>query len=396
MVNPFRPGAGQKPPHLAGREKEKEAFSKLLDQDVVIKNLILTGLRGTGKTVLSETFKPIATGKKWTWIGSDLSESASASEETIAIRLLTDLAVITSQIVVGKKNVPGFNLDDEGDNITLNYENLVGIFRSMPGLVSDKLKSTLEFIWANASEKLKTKGIVFAYDEAQNMNDSEKEKQYPLSVLLDVFQSIQRKEIPFLLVLIGLPTLFPKLVSTRTFSERMFTIIELNSLSHDESLEAIVKPTQSPDCPVQFSTASVNTIVEKSGGYPYFIQFICRETYDSFLSQLQSGITNPSVPITEIVAKLDTEFFSGRWNILSDRQRELLFTVAKLEEPESEFSIQEVVEKSKVTLEKSIGNSQINQMFVKLTEMGLVYRTRHGKYRLGIPLLSGYIKRQTI
>ena len=57
--NPFRPGAGQQPPYLAGRETEKEDFIGLLDQAPIAKNLILTGLRGVGKTVLLETLKPI-------------------------------------------------------------------------------------------------------------------------------------------------------------------------------------------------------------------------------------------------------------------------------------------------------------------------------------------------
>jgi hypothetical protein len=47
------PGAGHKPPYLPGREHEKEKeFAKLLDQDTILKNLILTGLRGLGKMVL--------------------------------------------------------------------------------------------------------------------------------------------------------------------------------------------------------------------------------------------------------------------------------------------------------------------------------------------------------
>ena len=50
--NPFRPGAGHPPPYLAGRGDERKEFEKLLDQEVVLQNLVLTGLRGVGKTVL--------------------------------------------------------------------------------------------------------------------------------------------------------------------------------------------------------------------------------------------------------------------------------------------------------------------------------------------------------
>jgi len=50
--NPFRPGAGTKPLYLAGRTHEKDEFTKALCQSPVVQNLIMTGLRGVGKTVL--------------------------------------------------------------------------------------------------------------------------------------------------------------------------------------------------------------------------------------------------------------------------------------------------------------------------------------------------------
>ena len=48
------------PPHLAGREREYGEFDRLLEQDEILENMVLTGLRGVGKTVLLETFKPRA------------------------------------------------------------------------------------------------------------------------------------------------------------------------------------------------------------------------------------------------------------------------------------------------------------------------------------------------
>lgn len=53
--NPFRPGAGHMPPYLAGRDDETGEFQKLLGQDVILDNMILTGIRGVGKTVLMDT-----------------------------------------------------------------------------------------------------------------------------------------------------------------------------------------------------------------------------------------------------------------------------------------------------------------------------------------------------
>src|SRR5690348_15623749 len=90
--NPFKPGAGHMPPYLAGREIERQEFARLLQQETILENLVLTGLRGLGKTVLLETLKPMAIDSGWLWAGTDLSESTSISEANLAIRLLTDIA----------------------------------------------------------------------------------------------------------------------------------------------------------------------------------------------------------------------------------------------------------------------------------------------------------------
>ena len=154
------------------------------------------------------------------------------------------------------------------------------------------------------------------------MSDHAEKEQYPLSLLLDVFQSNSKKNIPFMLVLVGLPTLFPKLVDTRTYSERMFEVITLTKLEEKYSREAITKPIEDGKCPVQFSTESIGLIVLTSGGYPYFIQFICREVYDVFLQKINVGETPSPVPMVEITRKLDKDFFAGRWGRATDRQRE--------------------------------------------------------------------------
>src|SRR2546426_445578 len=106
ITNPFRPGAGHMPPYLAGRDQETGEFLKLLEQSTILSNMVLTGLRGVGKTVLLETFKPKALAAKWLWVGTDLSESASISEDTVAQRLLTDLAVVTAGISIRKEMPP--------------------------------------------------------------------------------------------------------------------------------------------------------------------------------------------------------------------------------------------------------------------------------------------------
>src|SRR6266568_3471092 len=61
--NPYTPGAGSRPPALTGRDEEIEAFRILLARLKLRrpeKSMLITGLRGVGKTVLLNTFEAIA------------------------------------------------------------------------------------------------------------------------------------------------------------------------------------------------------------------------------------------------------------------------------------------------------------------------------------------------
>lgn len=391
--NPFRPGAGHRPPYLAGRRVETDDFRRLLKQSTILENLLLTGLRGVGKTVLLDSFKPIAIDAQWLWVGTDLEEAVSISEKNLVMRLLTDLSAVTSSLVTGEEEQMemGFNGKPITISRMLNYHALEAIYSETPGLESDRLKAVFEKVWQLLAPR--KRGIVFAYDEAQNLTDNAERDQYPLSLLLDVFQSIQRKGIPFMLALTGLPTLSANLNEARTFSERMFHVIFLQRLSEHESRMAIEKPTKTQGCPVRFSPESVKTIVQLSAGYPYFIQFICREVFDLFIQRLDEG-QEPSVPVDEITQKLDSDFFAGRWARATDRQRELLYAAATLEGADGEFTVQDLVKRTRQTLRSPFKSSHANQMLKTLCEKSLVYKNRHGKYSFAVPLLHTFIRRQ--
>ncbi len=392
LDNPFRPGAGHMPPYLAGRTQEQEEFGKLLEQDIILQNVVLTGLRGVGKTVLLETLKPEAINHSWLWVGTDMSESATVDEQSMAVRLITDMAVATANFAVGTVATRAFGFDRtvSHERLMLDYNTLWAVFERTPGLIADKLKAVLELVWS-AVPTTGYRGIVFAYDEAQNLGDRAEKDQYPLSMLLDVFQSIQKKDVRFMLALTGLPTLYPKLVEARTFAERMFRVISLDKLDIAACRQAITIPVAK--APRKFADASVETIIDLSGGYPYFIQFICREVYDVWIRQMASG-HEPAVPVNEIQRKLDSDFFAGRWARVTDRQRELLTVIARLDTAESEFTVQEVVELSSSMLSKPFSASHVNQMLNTLTEADLIYKNRRGKYSLAVPLLNRFILRQ--
>ena len=387
--NPFKPGAGHSPPYLAGRQSEIAEFDRLLGQETILENLVLTGLRGVGKTVLLEKFKPAAIEAGWFWTGTDFSESTSVSETRLALRILADLSVVTASVVISRSEPIGF-ARGEGEEARLDFQALGRVYEETPGLVADKLKAALELTWKHLAPQ--KRGLIFAYDEAQNLEDKAHADEYPLSLLLDVFQSIQRKGIPFMLVLTGLPTLMPKLIEARTYAERMFHVMHLHRLDDADSQEAILKPIEVTGCPVTFTDDSVTTICHHSGGYPYFIQFICREVYDVFIQQAVGGESAP-VPVDAILYKLDADFFAGRWARATDRQRDLLVVIARLENANDEFTIQEIVSTSAET-ERPFKSSHVNRLLANLQEAGLVYKNRYGKYSLAVPLFDEFILRQ--
>ena len=389
-ANPFKPGAGHPPPHLAGRESEVDKFAKILDQDVIVKNVVLTGLRGVGKTVLMDgRFKPAGIESGWAWVGSDFSESSFLTEQNLCIRLITDLSVYSSSLTVsGPQPTLGFQTSKNKER-TLTFDFLLTLFDGQPGLMVDKLKAVLEFVW-RAAERRGIRGIVFAYDEAQVVADQKGRDQYPLAILLEAFQSLQKRGVRYLLLLTGLPTLFPRLVESRTYAERMFSVQEIGRLTREDSHEAITVPLKGKGW--EFSKAGVVAIIKASDGYPYFIQFICREALDFLMQNPKSQM----IPLDPIIRKLDSDFFSGRWEILSDRQRDLLYCIAQLNLEDGEFTIPDIVDASAKTKRqvKPFVRGDVSQILPRLIERGLIYKNRYGKYSFAVPLLSRFINRK--
>lgn len=393
FTNPFKPGAGQAPPYLAGREDEKLKFEKLLLEPPGLNNLIISGLRGVGKTVLLETLKPIAIKQGWLWAGNDFSESAGVTEKTLSTRIITDLAPLVSSFIIGKKEFVGLGFKPEIKTLEqkLDYRTLIEIYKQEPGLETDKLKKVLLII--NSVLKNHVKGIILAYDEAQILKDKSVDKQYPLSVLLEVVQYLQKLQIPYMLILTGLPTLFPNLVEARTYAERMFNHITLEKLSDEESRKAILEPIKAKNCPVSFTEVGILELLEYSSGYPYFIQFFCKESFDIILQQVKAGVVNLTLSIKDIVRKLDTDFYASRWNRVTDRQRDLLIVISKLPNANTEFTNKEIANKS-IELNALFKTTQINNLLVKLIEAGLIFKNRRSKYSFAVPLMADFIKRQ--
>jgi len=77
--NPYAPGAGTKPPALVGRDKQIESFDILLERlenGYAEQSMIITGLRGVGKTVLLDVFREKAEGRGWATVEWEIEKKA--------------------------------------------------------------------------------------------------------------------------------------------------------------------------------------------------------------------------------------------------------------------------------------------------------------------------------
>jgi hypothetical protein len=173
----------------------------------------------------------------------------------------------------------------------------------------------------------------------------------------------------------------------------MFHVLFLDKLSRQDSHDAVTKPITLANSPVRFDEASLDSIYEITRGYPYFIQYVCREVFDVWSQQIEDEDSLHAIPVEEIMRKLDSDFFAGRWARATDRQRDLLLIVAQLENCNSEFTVQEVVSQSRSS-DRPFSSSHVNQMFSALADAGLIYKNRWGKYSFAVPLLDQFIKRQ--
>jgi type II secretory pathway predicted ATPase ExeA len=391
--NPYRPGAGHLPPYLAGRNNEQEQFRQLLQQQPILKNLVVTGLRGVGKTVLLETLQPIANDNHWFWAGADLSEDLNSSQEKLCNRIITDVSKLSSSFDIPDEY--NYSIGFKTQSRKLDYSKLIMIFEETAGLYIDKLKRVLEVVWHTVKSQIN--GIVLAYDEAQSLCNNTAKKEYSLSLLLETIQYLQKKEMPFLLILSGLPNLHSNLIEARTYTERMFQIITLDKLTNAECRQAILNPMQQyTNNDIVFDEAGINEIIKSSNGYPYFIQFFCKEAFDMGVQKIKLGIENPVILTQDITAKLDVDFYSGRWMCVTEKQKELLSIIADIPTIESGFSHKDIA----AQLAKNPDNQPIKQAYVvnmllKLTEAGIVYKASRGKYMFAIPMFADFVKRQS-
>jgi len=379
--NPFRPGNGIMPPYLAGREDEIFWFENSLESALSLpQNLVISGIRGTGKTVLLRKFEDICSQKRWLFARREFNNKLNQEGEFLNA-LLTDIITKTKGISLAKrlkKPVIGFREgykeDIEGDFISI-------LIQKYKGPLGDRLEAILTDVY-EAIIKAEYNGLVFLYDEFHFIEDSKIPNNFPLSLLLETFSHVQQEGLRYYLVLSGLPQLFPNLVKAKTYAERMFSVKSLRNLPKESSREAIVLPLKKSN--ITFTDELINTIIEETQGYPYFLQFYPYYFIQNILKKrIGSKEFNEMYPL--LLKELDESFFSGRFTRASENEQRILLEMAELG---SEIKFSELRGKTE------IGKNYLNQILINLIKKGLIYRVGRGKYRFTLPLFEKFLIRK--
>lgn len=381
--NPFRPGNGLAPPYLAGRGREILGFERALKTAISLpQNSVVSGLRGTGKTVLLLEFEKICARSKWLHIRREFNPRLNDINQFL-FTVLSDLlmkAQGTSVLRKARKRRIGFLPSAE---TVINGSFIERLLSSHLGTMEDRLEAILEEVYSEIIES-DYKGLVWLFDEFHTIEDEKIRGHFPLSMLLEVISHLQQKGCRYFLILSGLPSLFPNLVRAKTYSERMFTVNRVGRLDRSDAKLAIEKPLE--NTPHEFESRLVDTLVKETDGYPYFLQLY------SFL--LIDNVPRDRISHRDflkmrpfILNRLDESFFAGRFEWTSNSERELLFKMTELNDEIETSSLRKSSKKSR---------GAINLILTRLMEKGIIYRVRRGAYSFTLPLFKEFLKRQLV
>ena len=270
--NPYRPGVGLQPTHLAGREPQIRRFrSTLASAPEIPANLRLTGLRGVGKTVLLRRFEQSAQDDGWATVMLEL-EPRHNSDERLTALLANHLERLTMELSKARRIRGAVSdvVEAARRSVAVSFEgfewSLGGDLATRTAALAESLAATVESATRSGRE-----GVVLLFDEAQILYDEKaRDGDHPLSMLLAAVSLLQRQDLPVALVLCGLPTLTINHLEARTYSERMFRGDEVGSLPTAEARQAFLVPLEGTG---RVATEDlVERVLTTVDGYPYFIQ----------------------------------------------------------------------------------------------------------------------------
>jgi hypothetical protein len=306
--NPYTPGAGKRPDYLAGRDDviqmaDNELFSVMNGKGN--RPTIYWGYRGVGKTVLLNTIEENAKLKGFICDHIEISENDNfklviASRIRKILYEIDRVAQIKGKLSNGFRMLKSFSLTiPGGPELNIEFDPLIGCADS--GIFQNDLTDLFQTVGEIAKEN--EKQICFYIDELQYMNRKD------LEALVGSLHRISQTNLPICFFGAGLPSIHQLLGETKSYSERLFNFIKIDSLEENNAKNAIIIPAQGQN--VTFSPEAVGKIVSITEGYPYFLQqfgHLIWDMRDSNDIQIQL-VENAISPFWKI---LDDGFFRVR------------------------------------------------------------------------------------
>lgn len=388
VQNPYSPGAGLRPPELAGREADLAGFETLLARAAAgraSQSLVLTGLRGVGKTVLLNDLASRARARDWivAQVEARADDTGSSFRTMVSRSLNQSLRQVTGRwgmrdkVRAAMATFKSFSIKtDPSGGLALGIDVDPRQGRADTGSLEVDL-SELAFDLTEPAVDLGT-GVVVLVDEMQDLAREE------LAAICTAVHEAGQRNMPFYVVGAGLPSLPGLLAEARSYAERLFTFGPVGPLADQAAAVAVSRPAASQH--VTWSRAAVGVVVDAAAGYPYFLQEFAKATWDYAPGP---GIKPADARLGVHAGrdKLDAGFFASRWNRATPAERAYLRAMSLDEEGPS--SSGEVARRLGKTSPQQVGPIRAN-----LIHKGLVYAPEHGQVAYTVPGMAAFITRQ--
>lgn len=292
QLNPFVPGDGQLPPHLAGRDAEQTVLKRLLAYVRAGRGApgvaVLTGPRGNGKTALMRWFQ----------------QEIEAGKPAVDVLWMTPSTIRNLDALATEVAPPGRFRGMSPDTLSLS----IGL-----GRAGWKLGGGFRSLARLLVARCRTQPLVLLLDEAQTLDQTVGQP------LLNVSQEV-RSEAPFLLALAGTPGLAATLNAlSATFWDRC-ELIGVGRLTPDAAAEALTKPMAAQDPPISVTNGALGQVVESSQHYPYFLQLwgaaLWSEVRDTGVDVVDTALVDRVQPAVE---RRKTAYYQNRYGELNRR-----------------------------------------------------------------------------
>lgn len=395
--NPYAPGAGQRPPELAGREEQLETFRVVIERvsrGRPERSVVLTGLRGVGKTVLLNALRSSAVRAKW---GTGKLEArpdqrlrrplSSALHQ--AVRELGHPQSEDVDHVLGV--IKSFAQRDSAPSAKLRERWSPGIDapavngRADSGDIEIDLVELLTDAGGLAADL--GRGIAIFIDEMQDLDPED------VSALCAACHEISQSALPVIVVGAGLPHLPAVLSASKSYSERLFRYARIDRLTRDAADAALQLPAEDEEA--SFEPAALDAMYHATGGYPYFIQAYGKTVWDvAPRSPISADDVAVAAPAAE--AELAVGFFGSRYERATPGEREYLRAMADAAAAAVE-PLDEVDSVSTSSVADVLGRKpqSLSPARDSLLKKGLIYSGERGRIAFTVPHFGRYLLAQT-